>query len=603
MSLERTIRDTVIAESHDLDGRLQQLVRAGLMPANTIPILRKAIVKVQGGMTLQGAERDVMANFINSMMFIVLGDDAIFNRARAGAKTYATEAKEKTEYDYEGDMAMGQLKSIIANSQRMHDMLSDDTNLPEWVQSKITLAEDYISTASNYMQGEMSEETINEYAALAGVAGRMIASKLAKNAGAGVATRVMSGAAGSIAAKSAVKKFSPTKETNEETIEEKRGLWDNIHAKRKRIKGGSGERMRKPGSEGAPTAAALKASQTEEVDLEEATYFVHTANNAHHVNEKIPTGKKDAMGQALMTSKVVKSFPYGDSQSKQTSPDQHKAAHAHAKKLNAGMKEEVETIDELSKKTLGSYVVKSLVPSSKKSISNLASKGGYKMGQAHDDDYTAGEKEDAKSVKRSLGVLTAVRKMTKEEVESIDELSNKTLINYKDKAWREIRDADDNDDDRHYNKRMKGYKSALRADQRNFERIHGNLVNGKFTKEEVEQVDEISSDMAYRYLRGKRERDYDISADGKSSKLKKPMTYDKMNKDAKSSIRALRTIEKSKKLTKEDIDAVKSMNETYKNTFDAALEHYNIKSPSELGEEKRKEFFNHVDQEFKKGDN
>jgi hypothetical protein len=525
MSLERTIRDTVIAESQDLDGRLQQLVRAGLMPANTIPILRKAIVKVQGGMTLQGAERDVMANFINSMMFIVLGDDAIFNRARAGAKTYATEAKEKTEYDYEGDMAMGQLKSIIANSQRMHDMLSDDTNIPEWVQSKITLAEDYISTASNYMQGEMSEETINEYAALAGVAGRMIASKLAKNAGAGVATRAIAGAAGSAAASSAVKKFSPTKETNEETIEEKRGLWDNIHAKRKRIKGGSGERMRKPGSEGAPSAADLKASQTEEVDLEEATYFVHTANNAHHVNEKIPTGKKDAMGQALMTSKVVKSFPYGDTQSKQTSPDQHKAAHAHAKKLNAGM------------------------------------------------------------------------------------------------------------------------------------------------KEEVEQVDEISSDMAYRYLRGKRERDYNISADGKSASMKKPMTYAKMNKDAKSSIRALRTIEKSKKtneeveqvdeiskgtmgryinkakdsidmtsyrsgvkdaagdeykpknplerkltkrhkgismavkkLTKEDIDAVKSMNESYKNTFDAALEHYNIKSPSELGEEKRKEFFNHVDQEFKKGD-
>ena len=47
-------------------------------------------------------------------------------------------------------------------------------------------------------------------------------------------------------------------------INEKRGLWDNIHAKRKRIKAGSGERMRKPGSEGAPTAKALKQSQTEE---------------------------------------------------------------------------------------------------------------------------------------------------------------------------------------------------------------------------------------------------------------------------------------------------------------------------------------------------
>ena len=67
--------------------------------------------------------------------------------------------KEKQEYDYEGDMAMSQLKSIIANAQRMHDMLKVDTNLPEWVQSKITLAEDYITTASNYLQGEMNEET------------------------------------------------------------------------------------------------------------------------------------------------------------------------------------------------------------------------------------------------------------------------------------------------------------------------------------------------------------------------------------------------------------------------------------------------------------
>ena len=53
----------------------------------------------------------------------------------------------------------------------------------------------------------------------------------------------------------------------EETqIDEKRGLWDNIHAKRERIKHGSGEHMRKPGSKGAPTDAALKASQNESAD-------------------------------------------------------------------------------------------------------------------------------------------------------------------------------------------------------------------------------------------------------------------------------------------------------------------------------------------------
>jgi hypothetical protein len=38
----------------------------------------------------------------------------------------------------------------------------------------------------------------------------------------------------------------------------KRGLYSNIHAKRKRIKAGSGEKMRKPGSKGAPTASAFK---------------------------------------------------------------------------------------------------------------------------------------------------------------------------------------------------------------------------------------------------------------------------------------------------------------------------------------------------------
>ena len=39
------------------------------------------------------------------------------------------------------------------------------------------------------------------------------------------------------------------------------GLWANIHAKRKRIAAGSGEKMRKPGSKGAPTAKALRESK------------------------------------------------------------------------------------------------------------------------------------------------------------------------------------------------------------------------------------------------------------------------------------------------------------------------------------------------------
>lgn len=40
----------------------------------------------------------------------------------------------------------------------------------------------------------------------------------------------------------------------------KKGLYANIHAKRKRIEEGSGEKMRKPGTKGAPTAKAFKQS-------------------------------------------------------------------------------------------------------------------------------------------------------------------------------------------------------------------------------------------------------------------------------------------------------------------------------------------------------
>lgn len=40
----------------------------------------------------------------------------------------------------------------------------------------------------------------------------------------------------------------------------RKGLYANINAKKRRIKAGSGERMRKPGSKGAPTNKAFKDS-------------------------------------------------------------------------------------------------------------------------------------------------------------------------------------------------------------------------------------------------------------------------------------------------------------------------------------------------------
>jgi hypothetical protein len=70
--------------------------------------------------------------------------------------------------------------------------------------------------------------------------------------------------------------------------EGERGLWDNIHAKRKRIKNGSGERMRKPGSKGAPTADALKAAaESVEAQFDLIEEVVEELATLHNLDSEI----------------------------------------------------------------------------------------------------------------------------------------------------------------------------------------------------------------------------------------------------------------------------------------------------------------------------
>jgi hypothetical protein len=66
--------------------------------------------------------------------------------------------KDEQEYGYEGDMAMNQLSTLIRCAEMIKDTLKPDTDLPEWVQSKITLASDYIVTAADYLHSELEEQ-------------------------------------------------------------------------------------------------------------------------------------------------------------------------------------------------------------------------------------------------------------------------------------------------------------------------------------------------------------------------------------------------------------------------------------------------------------
>jgi hypothetical protein len=67
----------------------------------------------------------------------------------------------------EGSMADSQLNRIADFAQMIDEMVDDETNLEEWVESKITKAHDYLSAVLNYLKGEemdareevMEEET------------------------------------------------------------------------------------------------------------------------------------------------------------------------------------------------------------------------------------------------------------------------------------------------------------------------------------------------------------------------------------------------------------------------------------------------------------
>tara|TARA_E500000331_G_C16819940_1_gene524604 strand:+ start:145 stop:504 length:360 start_codon:yes stop_codon:yes gene_type:complete len=60
--------------------------------------------------------------------------------------------------DSEGRSTKKQLYYISRKSQSLHDLLRDDDDLPEWVQSKITRAADKIQSVYQYLEYKIKEE-------------------------------------------------------------------------------------------------------------------------------------------------------------------------------------------------------------------------------------------------------------------------------------------------------------------------------------------------------------------------------------------------------------------------------------------------------------
>lgn len=178
------------------------------------------------------------------------------------------------------------------------------------------------------------------------------------------------------------------------------------------------------------------------------------------------------------------------------------------KRINEALKkivpvQEEEQLDELSKKTLGSYVGKA-----KKDIVNKSADGEKHLSQAFDGDFNDIDKRIGAVVKidrqihnRKTGIDRA-KKLTKEETEQLDEISKKTVNNALDKAISPIKGEMDPDKVKKHVERRKGLLNG----------IHNKLGLGgakpkvpateevELSADETARLDEISRDLADRYI-------------------------------------------------------------------------------------------------------
>jgi len=185
----------------------------------------------------------------------------------------------------------------------------------------------------------------------------------------------------------------------------KPGLWDNIHAKRKRIKSGSKERMRTPGSKGAPTAQNFKdAAESKEYTGDifgKRPKTGYTGDRVVHGQK----GYKEYMAQAKKKKEAKESYIA------ELDTDTVKSAHDQRKKqeMDASYKADSYQSDAERQNTKQGEKNKRGLRDQQRKIADKASKGkalanralkrkGYNQGASdwrlHDSNYDVRRKDE-----------------------------------------------------------------------------------------------------------------------------------------------------------------------------------------------------------------
>jgi hypothetical protein len=223
----------------------------------------------------------------------------------------------ESRLDHEVEMARSDLFQAAKNAKQVYEMIADvseEEGLEGWVQEKIIKANDYLNSVREYLEGKQLQEITGGVIAGGGV-GESEQPKM-QGDDYDLLARLIEHVSGDVwrvvvanknyshqypvrvgkkfmydelvsngytkaaeqwkkfiqsepeegrywLAKNDSGKFHFTRKDPKSSVKEGKGLWANIHAKRERIKKGSGERMRKPGSKGAPSSQDFKDAAKE----------------------------------------------------------------------------------------------------------------------------------------------------------------------------------------------------------------------------------------------------------------------------------------------------------------------------------------------------
>ncbi len=165
--------------------------------------------------------------------------------------------------------------------------------------------------------------------------------------------------------------------------------------------------------------------------------------------------------------------------------------------------ESVEELDELSKTTLGNYIKKSSEDQAHRAMRQAVRSGVAAASGKTPSNFDKDQKNDLKKqVKREVGIHRAVNKLTREEADQLDELSNDTLTRYKRYATNDEVNAVISGDKARASKRRRGKVAAGNAMYNNDQRAFTQRMKDKKMKEEAEIDEAVGTAAKYAHKKG-----------------------------------------------------------------------------------------------------